>query len=290
MSTLRVIIPAVNNPLFLHLQVEGLRVYMPKETAYEVIVFNDAKPFPDATNYGDSRMPQYIMEACSKLGIRCIPIENRHHQHIGSASHRHADTLRHIMCMFVSEKWGQILMLDSDMFPVCPLGPLLETYKGAEVGAFVLQRRGTLRYLWPNLFFLNAGSVEACRTDLLSWDVSPGCDSGGASQTWLSIQEALGPNRIQWIHHLPSGQWGPTEMNTIASLCGPLRNFLENDVRNKEHRFWAELYDNTFLHYRAGSNWNGEGAGVHIEMSELLASSYRRHLCHHNKSGYSSDS
>lgn len=275
---MRIVVPVVNNPLFLHLQVEGLRTYMPSEIVYEVVVFNDAKAFPDATNYGDLHMRQRITDTCSELGIRCIPVENSHHQHIPSASHRHADTLRFIMKLAIDESWGPVLMLDSDMFPVCDMGPILNAYAGAAAGAFAVSSRGSLRYLWPNLFFLNLGRAEVLHLELLSWDVTLGCDSGGASSTWLSIQEASGPGRIRWIQHLSSCQWGPAELADLPVLSEPLRDFLREDVRNQGDRFWAELYDGCFLHYRAGSNWNSEGAHVHTSMSERLATAYRRHI------------
>lgn len=294
MDRMKIVIPVVNSPLFLHLQVEGLRTYMPADVTYEVVVFNDAKAFADATNYGNPNMRQRITDTCRELGIRCIPVENAHHQYVPSASHRHADTLRLIMKVARAEGWGPMLMLDSDMFPVVPMGPLLEAYGGAAAGAFVAQSRSVggghpLRYLWPNLFFLDMGKADALHLDLLSWDVTPGCDSGGGSQIWLAIQEAasqtefgdaqaVGTKRLQWIQHRPSCQWGPADLETLPFLAGPLRAFLEGDLRNQGGKFWAELYDGVFLHYRAGSNWNGEGPGIHEPMSELLASSYRRHL------------
>lgn len=267
---LRVVTPVVNNPAFIRLQHAGLKAFL--NTPHEFVIFNDAKDFPDATNYGDTTMRQQIEETCRELLIRCVPVPNGHHRHTGSASHRHADTLRYIMRVAKEEGWGPILMLDSDMFPVAPLR--IPAYHAAPMGAFVIQTRGHIRYLWPNLFYLDFSRNPLMRYDALSWDVTPGCDSGGASQTWLTQQEHEG-RQPYWIRHLPSCTWGPTDLP--PHLRG-LLPFFEGDVRNQGSKFWAELYDGVFLHYRAGSNWNGEGPQVHQAMTALLATTYRAFL------------
>ena len=52
-----------------------------------------------------------------------------------------------------------------------------------------------------------------------------------------------------------------------------LIDFLKNDVRNVNDKFFCEIYDNVFLHYRAGGNWREEGLDLHKLLSHQLQSS-----------------
>jgi len=45
-------------------------------------------------------------------------------------------------------------------------------------------------------------------------------------------------------------------------IAKSLINFMENDDRNRNGKFYCELYADTFMHFRAGSNWNKEKAEV----------------------------
>ena len=42
------------------------------------------------------------------------------------------------------------------------------------------------------------------------------------------------------------------------------------DIRNKNGKFFCEIYDNVFLHYRAGGNWLREGLHVHKMLTKQL--------------------
>lgn len=257
---MKVVTPVVNNPLFLRLQVSALKRHL--KQPYEFIVFNDAKDFADATNFGDPTMRQQIEETCKDLGIPCMSVPNQDHRHIHSPSHRHAATLRYMMA-YMRNNPDAYLMLDSDMFPVADIP--IEKYQNAKAGAIVYQNRGPLRYAWPNLFYLDTRTAPYI--SLLSWDVATGCDSGGTSQLWLSLQA---PRDLYAIPHLASCQWSVGDLPVGLKKNTGLKEFLESDVRNVGDLLWCEVYDDVFLHYRAGSNWNGEGQHVHEAMSRRL--------------------
>jgi hypothetical protein len=154
----------------------------------------------------------------------------------------------------------EYLMLDSDMFPVATVP--LEKYRSGAAGAWALQTRPGARYVWPNLFFVDMRRVPFA--DQLAFDVQHGTDTGGAAATWLSNVEA-GGHGIYWFPYLSSCTWGAAEMPaSIVWRREALLEFCEADVRNAiGDRYWCEIYDDVFFHYRAGSNWNGEGAAVH---------------------------
>ena len=47
--------------------------------------------------------------------------------------------------------------------------------------------------------------------------------------------------------------------------------FLDNDVRNKDGKYFSELYHKKILHYRGGSNWMNDSYKLHYSMTNLLA-------------------
>lgn len=253
-QTMRVITPVCNSPEFIRIQVKALREHL-GGTPFELIVFNDAKDFADVTNFGDTGMRERITQTCNSLSLRCFNVPNDHHRYQTSPSHRHANTLR-FMLAFMREFPGEYLMLDSDMWPVGPVP--LAAYRAAPAGAWVLQTRGSIHYVWPNLFF-----VDTRRVDIrgLNFDVTPGCDTGGGSAAWLSEHK----EGVVWIPHLPSCTWNAKQWPESATWHKEaLLEFCEADARNREGGYWCEIYDSVFFHYRAASNWNGEGSETHL--------------------------
>ena len=260
---IRILTTVCNNPEYIELQLITLRRHV--AVPFEFIVFNDAKAWADATNFGDAGVREAIAAICARLGVRCIPVANEAHRHVLSASQRHCDTLRVVMDFVRAEK-GRYWMLDSDMFLVRDIDADAYFTDGAAV---VLQTRrdGVRRYAWPNLWWIDVGAVDVSG---LSWDLAPDCDTGGASAVWLA-----GLRSRRWIQHLPSCTWDRAALSGLSGLSDlfcqdALLAFLEGDVRNQEGRFWAELYEGAILHLRAGSNWNGEGRAVHAELLRRL--------------------
>ncbi len=262
---LTILTTVCNNPDFLRAQHAALVAYVPRP--WRFIVFNDAKAWPDATNFGDPTMPQQIEVVCRELGISCIPVPNEAHRHITSASHRHCDTLRHVMRWIRSSPKGRYWMLDSDMWPVAPYTPaeLAQRFKGA--GTFVQQQRGNTTYAWPNLWWLDTTQTDS--TDLC-WDLAPHCDTGGASAPWIQRKSS----HITWLPlHKSSGRWTMAELPVGAQAVA---QFVAADPRNPRGKggpLWSELYDgDRIFHIRAASNWNGEGSAVHQQVAALVKS------------------
>lgn len=256
---MKVIVPVVNNPIFIKLQYQLLQKFMP--CSFEMIVVNDAKGFSDYTNFGNIKIREEIIIMCENLKIKCINYDNSHHMYVLNASSRHADVLKNIKTIMKNET-NRYMILDSDMFPIYNIN--IDKLFSKKNGAIVLQNRGDIDYMWPNFFFMDTGSVSDF--DILDWDISPGCDSGGASQHWLKNQNR---QDIYFIHHLYSCSWNKYSLPSHFR-SDELIDFLEKDLRNKDNKFWCEIYDETFLHYRAGSNWNSEGVDVHRVMFDRL--------------------
>jgi hypothetical protein len=255
---MKVITPVCNSIQFIHIQYVSLKQYM--QIPYEFIVFNDAKDFPDSTNFGDASLRMKIRAECEKYGIQCIDVPNDSHRYIQSPSERHCMTVQYMM-NYIRENPDQYLMLDSDMFPIANVPSYTPI-------AIVLQERSNMRYAWPNLWNIDVRTVG--NLEILDWNLCPDCDTGGMSQVWLSLQETMHRDQIYYIPHLVSCQWdassAPSWMKT------KLLDFMKNDPRNQNGKFWCELYDDVFFHYRGGSNWNQEGKKIHDSLMTYLHS------------------
>jgi hypothetical protein len=76
-------------------------------------------------------------------------------------------------------------------------------------------------------------------------------------------------NDIYFMKHLWSCSWNINELPKNLHTNTKLIEFLMNDTRNTNN-FFCEIYDNVFLHYRAGGNWRNEGLELHKTLSEKL--------------------
>jgi glycosyltransferase involved in cell wall biosynthesis len=266
---LRILTIATSQPLYIRAQYMALLKHV--KDSFEFIVFNDAKSWPDPSNFGDTEVRFNISQLCKRHGIQCIEVPNDHHRFVRSPSQRHCDTLRTVM-QFVHESPGRYWMLDSDMFPIADIHPdTLAKYFG---GSFVKQRRlvggRDVVYAWPNLWWIDT-SVTDCRD--LSWDLAPGCDTGGASSSWFQKQEN---EKVQWIPHLASGAWTLTQLPRSLTSHTKLLQFLTQDPRNTktgdtaEILMESEIYDECILHLRAGSNWREEGRRIHDSLVDHM--------------------
>lgn len=155
--------------------------------------------------------------------------------------------------------------------------------------AIVLQSRhdGKINYFWNGIYYFDIQKMK--NTEMLNWNCSPGCDVGCMMSGWLCAQLSGCPapdtNHIRWtdkefhncgiyfIKHLWSCTWNKTELPENINDIN-LINFLENDPRNVDGKYFCEIYDNVFLHYRAGGNWRGEGMNVHKKITHDLKQVY----------------
>jgi hypothetical protein len=265
----------VNNPLFIEIQYHTLKKYMKCE--YEFLVFNDAKSFPDFTNDNDTSIRQKIIDVCNKFNIKCINIDNEHHKFLTCAAKRCADSNNQILKYqkeYLNEKH---LVIDSDMF-------LISDFYGNEFDnydcAIVLQEREPIKYFWNGIYYFDFTRMK--NLDLLNWDLKLSTDVGGMMENWLLKQTNHFPkcidirytnnkyhsDGIYYIKHLWSCSWNESE--TPNHLNEKLINFIKEDSRNINGKYFCEIYENKFLHYRAGGNWRNEGLNLHNNLTKKL--------------------
>ena len=270
-----IVVPVVNNPDFIEIQYACLKKHM--KSAYEYVVFNDAKDFPDFTNGGDLSLRQQIRDTCTRLGVLCVEIPNAYHEQLKNVSVRAEHSFNFIL-EFMKRYPQKYLILDSDMFPVADFSE--EDYAAYDA-AVVLQKRAEIVYFWHGVCYMDMLRMK--NQELLNWDQTPGTDTGGSMQAWL-LRQAVGGtpdtdlirrsteqytgDGLYYIRHLWSCSWDASELPD--RLKGQLQEFLERDPRNKDGKYFCELYDGRFLHYRAGCNWLGEGLELHRRLTAEL--------------------
>lgn len=278
---MKIITAVVNNPIFIEIQYYTLKKYFKGD--YEFIVFNDAKNFPDFTNNYDITIKQQINDICNKLNINMINIPNEHHREQLCASIRSADSMNYIL-NYQKNNPDKYLIIDSDMFLIDHFD--ISVYDNYDC-AIVLQSRNnnSIRYFWNGIYYFNMNKIK--NQELLNWNLFYNCDTGGMMNQWLLKQlengvfptvEDLRWNKnnnynnsdIYFIKHLWSLTWDISELPEKFKNNKELVSFLENDLRNENNKFFCEIYDNTFFHYRAGGNWRKEGLDIHNYLSKKL--------------------
>jgi hypothetical protein len=277
---MKIVTAVVNNPVFIDIQYHTLKKYFQGE--YEFIVFNDAKDFPDFTNNNDTTIKTQIQDICSTLNIKCINIPNDHHKQQLEYSVRAADSMNYIL-EYQKNNPDKYLLLDSDMFLVDYFD--INKYKEYDC-AIVLQSRNnnTLHYFWNGIYYFDMMKLKD--KGLLNWNCCNHCDTGGMMQEWLKKQmgniDIPNTDEIRWANndfhtndiyfmkHLWSCTWDMSELPKNLQDRVQLIDFLQSDVRNINGKFFCEIYDNVFLHYRAGGNWKQEGLDLHKILSQNL--------------------
>jgi hypothetical protein len=286
---MKILTAVVNNPLFIKIQYYTLQKYM--KSIYEFIVFNDAKNFPDFSNGGDVTIKQQIENICKELNIKCINIPNLHHKNIRCAMQRCADSMNYMLKYQLSNP-DKYLIIDSDMFLIDYFDNDYDNYESA----IVLQYRenSKINYFWNGLYYFNIYSMK--NLDKLDWNPLLDCDVGGMMKEWLSLQSINVPNTndirylknkfdeydtdgIHYIKHLWSTTWDITECSDNLKNNTLLLDFLKTDPRNINGKFYAEIYDNKFLHYRAGGNWSFQNNSINgMKLHNLLSKKLEKNL------------
>ena len=273
---MKIVTAVVNNIDFIIIQYNTLKKYFKGE--YEFIVFNDAKNYTDSTNFGDISIKQKIESLCNKLNIKCINIPNEHHKFVKGGSERTADSMNFIL-KYQIENPDKYLLIDSDMFLINYFD--IDIFSKYDC-AVVLQMRNDRNsyYMWNGIFYFDIEKMK--NIHLLNWNCCVGCDTGGMTQAWLKSQIDINNDnfeqvinnkkseQIYFMNHHSSCNWYEKDIPDDLKNNLELIKFLKEDVRNKDGKFFCELYENVFLHYRAGSNWRKEGPKLHNTLTNSL--------------------
>jgi hypothetical protein len=220
-----------------------------------------------AARYGAQyvRFPQYQHFMRNRL----YQSPNPSPKFISYPSLRHADSLQYGLS--VLGRGGdiqQLMILDSDMIPITYFKP--ENYFAKAAVWFFPQERtgpnGVIVYPWPGIFF--ADFTKANVTSFMNWDYSlvdgVTLDTGGEMRPWL----ASNAHQAKKITGLTSGSWKWSKDYDSISLC--LEKFLTFDAKQNNDVQFCEIFLGTFIHLRAGSNWEPAKRDVFQERINLF--------------------
>lgn len=243
--------------------------------SFEFIVFVDTPAKPGPYNLWDKELRRKAYKTAEDLADRAylVPEEIHKDRRIlfpytieksgKNANTRAADTLQYAWCQEIQNSNVPVFVIDNDMFPVRDFS-VKEILAGSVLAGVYSQSPSKnlakiIPWIWAGLLFLDPSSMEhkekwsfdCGRVDGVPVDVS------GQTYHWLqaALLEGIEPN---WINHLSSLQWALDELP--ISLPKEITSFMQQDDRNIDNKLYCELYRETFLHFRAGSNWNRETA------------------------------
>jgi hypothetical protein len=178
----------------------------------------------------------------------------------------------------------EYLIIDSDMFLINDF--YVEKYREYDC-AIVLQNRKIpfVNYIWNGLFYFNTQKMD--ELEIISWDQAFSSDVGGMTYIWLnnkcknlpnvidirnSEKNIFNRNGIYFIKHLWSLTWNDNEMPEKIKNTD-LEKFIKQDPRNQNGKYFCEIYDDIFLHYRAGGDWQRKGLNFHNDLTQNLKKS-----------------
>lgn len=243
--------------------------------SFEFIIFVDTPTKPGPYNLWDKELRSKAYKTAVDLGDRAYLVPEEIHKDRGilfpstieksgkNANTRAADTLQYAWCQEIQNSKMPVFIIDNDMFPVRDFS-VKEILADSVLAGVYSQSPSKdfskiIPWIWAGLLFLDPlrmnhkelWSFDCGRVDGVPVDVS------GQTYHWLhsALQEGIEP---KWINHLSSLQW--TIDDLPISLPEEIINFMQQDDRNVDNKFYCELYQETFLHFRAGSNWNRESA------------------------------
>ena len=266
---LQVLIAVAGSPSLLDAQLRAISRYFPSPT--EVFVVDDSRARRHSSNdfqkqlslqikavsqRGDAkylRMPQHLHL------LRRKQFPNTKRPISRSASVRTADSVQYGLGHLDQSR--PIIMLDSDMLPISTFDPMAY-FQDAPV--WYLPQARTVNgadvvYPWPGIFFKNDMHPDAIGSMNWDCDIVDGValDTGGAMHAWLRQSGSLA-REIVGLH---SGRWKWHE--DAPDLPRSLHEFLDFDAETNGGTQFSELFLGSFLHMRAGSNWNGQATSIY---------------------------
>ena len=267
---------AVNNPKFIELQYLTLKKFVKND--FEFVVYNDAKSWNDLTNFNNFDK-QYtkneITKTCESLNIKCIDIPNLHHStYRFDPSDRNANSINFIYKDLLTINKPS-LFIDSDMFIINDID-ILEKYKNYNLAVVPQYRQMPIcinnissvldvKYFWTGLYYFDMPNMK--NKNLMDFNKIPHTDTGGATYDYLMNNDDT-ENPIYDIKFLKSNCWNASNLPSFINR--KVLNFLENDPKNYSEKYYAELYDDTYFHLRAATNWDYAGFNVNNKRNTIL--------------------
>jgi hypothetical protein len=161
-----------------------------------------------------------------------------------------------------------VLILDNDMFPIADFSfyKKLESHSVRGVVNTSQDPRSDKRvdWIWSGLLYIDPPRMQS--KEIWSFDCGKiegiPVDVSGQTHHWLEKYRNT-ENGVSVLNHLSSNHWLLSE--SPIRFSEGIEKFLISDDRNENNKIFCELYDSSFLHFRAGSNWRLERPEIVIK-------------------------
>lgn len=259
-----------NRPDFIEIQAATFRKFLQDE--YEYIVFNDAP---------NDYMSNEIELKCRNLNVRCIRIPQTLHINRNHPSERHADGVYYSFKTVGFDHPGIVVLIDADAFLIRPFS--IEQYLADFDIAGELQGRGNevkeIRYLSPVVVFMNMQTLPNRHTISFEGGTIDGfpCDNGAKTYFYLKENPTVKSKFFGYIHIGVVQYHLQCKNCTNLSCAACLQELQKNKFTHDEIQFIQncdsniEFYlNNTFMHYRGGTNWDYKPNSYHANKTRAL--------------------
>jgi len=172
-------------------------------------------------------------------------------------SNRAAESLQYLLSIVPWWQFNNLLVIDGDMFPIADLqAPLVSessVFRGVIQTRKFLNR--SIKYFWNGYFWIHNSCPFRHLVNFQNGIINKiNTDTGGQTSYFLNALMRF-DYPVSYAKHFPSGHWDDSDLENLR-LSEPLKKFIQSDTRNSSSgRFYTELYDRVFFHYRAGGNW-----------------------------------
>jgi hypothetical protein len=287
-----------NRPDFIELQYRLLDKFL--EDDYEYTVVNDA-------NMPATKLS--IEDTCLRLNIACINVPQEIHtlpylprnpgDNYSAPNVRHCNAVQWAWDNYFSKYDGPVMVIDSDMFPIrrFSVQNLLRDHHFAAVswGTDDIVNGQPYSYLWLGLILFNNEILPERETLCFNCGKLPNtnaiCDSGGWTNLYLNkFQDILKIHELSFIQghqfYCPY-RYASVEaqnFNHISNemIIADLRNrgFTENEIQLALKKpYTIELIgNNTFLHYRSGTNYENYSKKFLSQKDKILCEFFEKIL------------
>jgi|GEM_PF-326431 len=275
-----IITHSYNRPDFIEIQHKTFKKFMLDD--YEFVVFNDAR---------DHNIREQIRQVCSKYALRCIDIPQEIHDrpylqrqsndNYNDYSARAANVIQYSLDVEGFDHNGMVMIIDSDMFLVekFSVTHYLGTYDLAGLPQNRKNEHQTIDYIWNGLLFFNMSTLPDKRALNFNcgWVEGVLTDTGGYTYYYFQKNPHVRFKSIDGLLYLKDFWCKECFDNIQTTICQHNREKMYNfsdpliDLAIQDKHSIMEIFlGNTFLHYRAGGNWNNQAPQYHQKKTALL--------------------
>lgn len=263
-----------NRPDFIEIQHKTLAAFL--EDEYEYVVFDDSR---------DPKMTRKMKATCDALGVRYVKVPQAIHdrpylprlpgEDYNHPTIRNVNVVQYFLNTLGFEHDDIVVLLDSDIFLVKPFN-IREFMRDYDmVGA--ASGNGFVRYVWHVLAFLDMRTLPNRHTLTFNCGRIDGkpVDGGGHSYYYLRDNPEI---KFKHAHHISSHNVACQKCRAEPfSVCSHNTELLKRiGMNDPQIEFMQSAHnvefhlDHTFMHYRGGTNWNGQSDDYHLKKTIAL--------------------